>query len=243
MKLAAAVLAIAAIACSARRVDAPKRRAVAPRFAERPLRVEVEGTTERRLPVDFTFVGLSVPAPFSQGDMRAVADAITRYTKLPVAPMPQTLPQTLCPTLHPDCMGRVGSVLGAQHLLWGTLVGGAEELEVAMYLLEVKTTRVVRRYREKLSLVELSHDTARELAERGRIAVLGTEQSTLLVESEVNGTLALDGVPQGKLKVPHTSIKVAAGRHRILIEANGYTTTEVEIDVPPSRFVRLVVRK
>lgn len=211
-------------------------------FARRPLAIEIEGTSERRQRYDLTFLGFEVLGAAGQSDMRVIAQALNRYLNLPVAQITPPL-DARCNTFTTDCVASVGTSLGAKHLLLGTLQFDDGSLTVTLVVIDAAAKRVLRDWSERLAMVELSHDTARQLVDRGRLAVLGAGDSTLLVESEVDGTVYVDGILFGKLAVPHTSVRLRPGKHRIKIVSRGYSSTEKELDIPASHFVRVVVKK
>ena len=212
-------------------------------FAQRPLKIEVEGTSEKRQRFDVTFVGFEVVGPYGQGDMRVIAQALNRYLNLQVAQVSPPL-AAQCNTFKPDCMVGVGALLNARQLLWGTSHFDKGAMKASLFVLDVSSKRILREWTEPMLLMEsLSHEGARQLVERGRLAVLGADESTLLVESDVDGTVYVDGVSHGKLAVPRTSVRLRPGKHRIKIVSHGFSSTEKELEIPASHFVRVVVKK
>lgn len=235
--IAVVLLGCASAAPRQARVRKPPRTA----FALRPLSITVEGTSERRTFGDPVFLGVHVTHQRFDNDRRMFASVMTRYMRLPV-----TSPNHLfdgCEHLWADCMAPVGKQLGARVIVWGTAVITVSEVGIVLRALDVEKNQLLAKYEEMMPLVRADPEAIKDMVERARHAVLAGEESVLLVESELEGTVIVDADRRLPLVRPRTRIPVAKGAHVVAVESRGYARTERVVEVAAGYFVRVVVKK
>ena len=180
--------------------------------------------------------------------MRAEVKASThrKYKMLPKPTLPfgQMKLAVGCIDNGPECLGLIGTTLGAELVLQTALRGNPNKARLSFTLVTAQSGHVDRRSAE---MEQIAPDSDEEL--RVHVAALfGVKRKpppgklVLYVASDIGKLEGADILLDDKLVTRESLVKIAAGRHRLSIRQQGFETFVWIGNVRPGRTTRVPVK-
>ena len=143
------------------------------------------------------------------------------------------------------CLGAIGKKLGVDVVVTGTVGAMGPNYVLTIKAVDAKTSTALRRIES-----EPLRGSPDDLIEGVRVAayrLLAPEQlhGSVQVQSDLVGaSVQLDGKPIGKTPLANLGVipKQALGKHRLRVEASGYSPFEEEVEIRFQKVSQVVVR-
>jgi hypothetical protein len=145
----------------------------------------------------------------------------------------------------PPCKKKIGSKVGTDGYVWGSVEREGDEVVASLHLWEASGAETETTIRYAANLVDASDDVLLDIAERAFAELAGGATAPLVVRGEGDGEVWVDGEKLGTMTAGRAELLLEPGDHEVRLKRPGredlvgkITVTanaRAELDLRPSR--------
>lgn len=172
--------------------------------------------------------------------VRKLADAKTGPYQHKATPreVAAALIKAECQVMEPACAAKLGTALGVNYLLAGTIEARAQRLVIQLVMVNVRTKQRVRSARGVATAATLDKTVRTTYAQ---LTDKTTGELTVIVNAK-QGDVVLDGQTVGQLWEGRATVSgLSLGSHELAIRAKGYKPIAIEIRIDGSNTETLLL--
>lgn len=132
-----------------------------------------------------------------------------------------------------NCMARIGSDMLADQMIWGHLEKRGDGYLVTLRLVDVNKKTLSRTRADILDAGRTGQPEVMTFGKRMYGLLTGMVSASLVVKTNANATLIVDGQPKGSIVGGQARLEgLTPGRHRVRLDAQGFLRYEMIVVLP-----------